>query len=519
MRTLIQGGWVVGFDGNGHVLIPDGCVVFEGDQIVYVGRRFDGQVDRTVDARGKLVSPGFVNCHLHASVNAGQTVFIEPGKTDYFGSNFIGYVAPRRGTKPPRGSADPQIGGTYGMWSALRCGATTILDVGTMPGGPDAFTKLVGDLGLRAYLGPGFRAAEYCFEGDRVMWDWDEAQGKAGLARAIDYVKKHDGAYDGRIRAMIYPGQMDTCTVDLLRDARRAADDLGVPVQLHAAMNQREFHKILEQHGKTPIELLHSIGFLKPRTGLGHCVFHNRHSWCHYPYGDDLGRLADSGTTVVHAPYKYAKMGITFESFARYRERGINIAIGTDTYPQDIVHEMRWAMLMSRMADESFVVGKARDVFDAATLGGAASPRARRPRPAGAGREGGHHRGRPAAAPLRRRARPDQGARRVRERARRRARDRRRPHAGRGRPRAARGRARAARLRAGGERAAVGEASRVAPDRQGCRRDRAAELSDQGQGLSSHAKGDGDGFARRQGGGRDGRVQGHRARAQPQVCA
>jgi cytosine/adenosine deaminase-related metal-dependent hydrolase len=371
MRTLIQGGWVVGFDGSGHVLVPDGCVVFEDDRVVHVGRRFDGQADRTIDARGKLVSPGFVNCHLHAAVNAGQTVFIEPGKTDYFGSNFIGYVAPRRGAKPPRASADPRIGGTYGMWSALRCGATTILDVGTMPGGPDAFTTLVGDLGIRAYLGPGFRAAEYAFEGDRVVWDWDEAQGKAGLARAIDYVKKYDGAYDGRIRAMIYPGQMDTCTVDLLREARRTADDLDVPIQLHAAMNQREFHKILEQHGKTPIELLHSIGFLKPRTGLGHCVFHNRHSWSHYPYGDDLGRLADSGTTVVHAPYKYAKMGITFESFARYRERGINIAIGTDTYPQDIVHEMRWAALVSRLADESFVVGKARDVFDAATLGGA----------------------------------------------------------------------------------------------------------------------------------------------------
>jgi cytosine/adenosine deaminase-related metal-dependent hydrolase len=68
-------------------------------------------------------------------------------------------------------------------------------------------------------------------------------------------------------------------------------------------MNQREFHRILEQHGKTPIALLHSIGFLKTKTGLGHCVFHNRHSWCHYPYGDDLKMLADSGATVVHSPY------------------------------------------------------------------------------------------------------------------------------------------------------------------------------------------------------------------------
>jgi 5-methylthioadenosine/S-adenosylhomocysteine deaminase len=372
MRTLIQGGWVVGYDGRGHELIPNGSVVFEADRLIHVGRDFAGAVDRTIDARGKLVSPGFINCHLHAAVNAAQTVFIADGKLDYFGSNFIGYAAPRRGAPPPSSIANPNLGGTYGMWAALRGGSTTILDVGTMPGGPDAFTKLVGELGVRAYLGPGFRSAEYRFDGDRVCWEWNEANGKAGLARAIDYVKKYDGAYDGRIRATIYPGQMDTCTLDLLGSARQAADDLGVPIQLHAAMNQREFHKILEQHGKTPIALLHSIGFLKSKTGLGHCVFHNRHSWCHYPYGDDLKMLGDSGVTVVHAPYKYAKMGITFESFSRYRSAGINIAIGTDTYPQDMVHEMRWAALISRMADQSFTVGKPRDVFDAATLGGAA---------------------------------------------------------------------------------------------------------------------------------------------------
>jgi cytosine/adenosine deaminase-related metal-dependent hydrolase len=371
MRTLIQGGWVVGYDGRGHELIPNGSVVFEGNQVIHVGRRFDGTVDRTIDAREKLVSPGFVNCHLHAAVNAGQTVFIADGKLDYFGSNFIGYVAPRRGAQPPRMMANAQIGGTYGMWSAVRAGATTILDVGTMPGGPDAFTKLVGEMGVRAYLGPGFRDAEYAFDGDRVVFEWKDGPGKAGLARATDYAKKYDGAYDGRIRAMIYPGQMDTCTPDLLRAARRAADELNIPLQFHTAMNQKEFYKVLEQHGKTPIQFLHSIGFLKERTGLGHCVFHNRHSWCHYPYGDDLKILADTGVTVVHAPYKYAKMGITFESFARYRERGINIAIGTDTYPQDMIHEMRWAALVCRLADESFTVGKPRDVFDAATLGGA----------------------------------------------------------------------------------------------------------------------------------------------------
>jgi len=373
MRTLIQGGWIVGFDGRIHELIPNGSIVFESDRIIHVGRDFDGQVDRTIDARGKLVSPGFINCHIHASVNAAQTVFIaDDGKFDYFGSNFIGYAAPRRGASPPSAPANAELAGRYGMWSALRGGATTILDVGTMPGGPETFTKIVGELGMRAYLGPAFRSAEYRFDGDRVYWEWNEERGTAGLTRAIDYAKKYDGAYEGRIRAMIYPGQLDTCTLDLLRAARRAADDLDVPLQLHAAMNHREFHKILEQHGNTPIALLNSIGFLKPKTGLGHCVFHNRHSWCHFPYGDDLKMLADSGASVVHAPYKYAKMGIVFESFARYRDAGINISLGTDIYPQDMVHEMRWAAMMSRIADGKFTVGKPRDVYDAATLAGAA---------------------------------------------------------------------------------------------------------------------------------------------------
>ena len=69
MKTLIQGGWVVGYGGHGHELIPNGCVVFENDRLIHVGPAFTGAVDRRVDAAGKLVSPGLINCHLHAATN------------------------------------------------------------------------------------------------------------------------------------------------------------------------------------------------------------------------------------------------------------------------------------------------------------------------------------------------------------------------------------------------------------------------------------------------------------------
>src|SRR5262245_66287927 len=102
MRTLVQGGWIVGFDGQTHRLFRDGTVVFEDDRILHVGKPFAGSVDRTIDARGMLVMPGLINCHLHLGTNAPHTYFLDATKADYFGSNFYAYAVPRRGAGDPR---------------------------------------------------------------------------------------------------------------------------------------------------------------------------------------------------------------------------------------------------------------------------------------------------------------------------------------------------------------------------------------------------------------------------------
>ena len=370
MRTLIQGGWVVGFDGARHELLRVGAVVYEDDRIVWVGHRFDGQVDRTVDAAGKLVMPGLINCHLHLGSNATHTFFLDETRADYFGSNFYAYAVGRRGTGDPREHDRTDVQQLYGLWSAIRGGATTVVDVGTRNGAEVA--RLAGEIGARVYIGPPFRSYKYAYdEQGQIQWDPDEASGSAGLQRALAFAREHDGSHDGRVRCLLYPAQLDTCSVELLRETRKAADESGLGITLHTAMNLVEFHKIVREHRQTPLELLQAIGFLGPDVLLGHCVFHAHHSWTHYPYVDDLALLADSGASVAHAPYKYAKMGIKLESLERYRKLGINVALGTDTYPQDLIHEMQQAGLMARFADGSFRVGKPRDVFDAATLGGA----------------------------------------------------------------------------------------------------------------------------------------------------
>jgi 5-methylthioadenosine/S-adenosylhomocysteine deaminase len=59
------------------------------------------------------------------------------------------------------------------------------------------------------------------------------------------------------------------------------------------------------------------------------------------------------------------------QSYARYRRAGINIALGTDTFPQDMVHDMRQAAVFGKVAETDPRVATAADVFTSATLGGA----------------------------------------------------------------------------------------------------------------------------------------------------
>jgi cytosine/adenosine deaminase-related metal-dependent hydrolase len=371
MRTLVQGGWVVGFNGHEHELLRDGMVVFENDRVIHVGFRFDGTVDRQIDARGKLISPGLINCHIHANINAPHALLNDPTKTNYFAQNFLSYGAALRGSKSswqPR--LDVEL--KFGIWAAVRGGATTVLDVGARGPSFDGFVDMIGQLGARAYVGPGYRSANYVLDdAGRIQWDWNEEAGTSGLENAAAGIKRHHGAFNDRVRGMLYPGQLDTCTPELLQATKRVASDLRVGIQLHAAMNLVEFHQVLRERQVTPIQYLQHIGFLGPEVILGHCVFHAGHSWVHYPYVDDLQIVADSGASIAHAPYKYAKQGLALQSFDRYRKKGINVALGTDTFPQDLINEMRLAALMCRVMDGSFLVGKPHDVFDAATLGGA----------------------------------------------------------------------------------------------------------------------------------------------------
>jgi cytosine/adenosine deaminase-related metal-dependent hydrolase len=371
MKTLIEGGWVVAFNGTGHEIHERGSVVVEDDRVLHAGGPYTGPVDTRLSARGKLVSPGFINTHVHTAGNGGDYLLLDMVKNDYRTANYMSFAAPLKGKMTPPPPDAVAALRAFVFLHALKQGTTTVIDVGGLRGDWEGYARLVDDLGVRVYGSPPFRDRDtYMDARGRLYYDEDTAAGQQRLREAVDFVRKFDGAAGGRLRGMLNAAQVETCSEPLLRAGKDAARELGVPIHTHAGGNLIEFERIMEEYRKTPVQFLADIGFLDDRTLLGHAVFTTAHPWPRYPFGDDLRVLADTGATVGHCPYKYAKMAMTLHSFQRYLEAGVNVALGTDTYPMDMVAELRWASILAKVTDANYQVGLPRDVFKAATLGG-----------------------------------------------------------------------------------------------------------------------------------------------------
>ena len=372
MTLRIDGGVVVGWSGHGHEIIPNGSVLIEGNSIRAVGTDKSQSADTVIDASGKIVCPGFVNLHVHSQLNVGDYLLSDVTRKDYLTANWFVFGAPLKEKITPPAPPAVALGRKYALFSALRNGATTVLDPGGGPGAFDDYVAIVGQLGGRVFFSPPYRSHDIFTDVEgRFYYEAVADRGRPGLKRAVDFIKQYQGAHDGRLQGILNPAQAETCEPSLLEETVAAAQELNVPIHIHAGGNLREFLQILNTHRKSVAEYLADTGILGPRTTLGHMAVTGGHSSTGYTRGDELKLLAESGTTVGHCPHKCAKMGFAMESFDQYVEAGVRIGLGTDSYPLDIVSEMRYASLISRLVDRNASGARPAAVFSAATVGGA----------------------------------------------------------------------------------------------------------------------------------------------------
>lgn len=368
MKTLLTARWVIGHRDGGHVVHENGVVVIEGDRILHVGPTFDGEVAERIDYGQAVISPGFIDLDALSDLD---TTILGYDNTPAWKKGRVwpeSYIAagPREMYSPDELAFQKR----HAFAQLIRNGITTALPIASL------FYRAWGetveefevaaaaaeDLGLRVYLGPAYRTGGQVTDtAGNIRAIYDEARGLKDLEDAAAFARRIDGIAGGRIRAMFAPDRIETCTETLLQRTAKIAAEMGAPVRQHCAQSPVELRLVREQHGCGPIEWLDRIGALRPNWLLPHGTQATER---------EFALIADAGATLVHCPLVSARHGGMLNSFPKCRRLGINIGLGTDTFPPDMILNMQVGMMTARLSDGMEAI-RSEAMFDAATLGGA----------------------------------------------------------------------------------------------------------------------------------------------------
>jgi len=368
MTTVIRNAdVVVAWDASAkqHVYMNDADVVFDGGTITFVGRGYTGPAEEEISGSGLMVMPGLVNIHSHPSsepLNKG--LIDEIGSPGLYNSSLYEYMPIFRADA----EAVPHCV-RVALSELLLSGVTTVADLSMAHPG---WLDLLAESGMRVCVAPMFKSARWFTKNGHVVeYEWDAAAGEKAMAEALNLIDRARQHESGRLFGMVVPAQIDTCTAGLLQESSQEARARGLSWQIHAAQSVVEFHEITRRHGMTPIGWLDSMGLLNDRAIIGHGIFLDDHPSTRWHTDTDLARLAETGTTVAHCPTVFARRGITMKNFGRYKRRGVNMGLGTDTYPHNMLDEMRLVGYLARTQATDPRAVTTTEVFDAATIGGA----------------------------------------------------------------------------------------------------------------------------------------------------
>ena len=211
-RTALTADWVLGHAGTGHCLIPNGEVVFEAGRILHVGQRFEGEVARRIALGRALISPGLID--LDALSDLDTTILC----IDHNPGWAKGRVWPRsyieRGPYEMYSPDELAFQKRFAFAQLLLNGITTAAPIaslfyrawGETVAEFTAAAEAAGEMGLRVYLSPAYRAGGMVLDAPgQIVPLFDEARGMAGLDDAIAFIASQHGRHDGLMQRHARP--------------------------------------------------------------------------------------------------------------------------------------------------------------------------------------------------------------------------------------------------------------------------------------------------------------------------
>lgn len=328
-------------------IIKNGSIVTEKDRIIYVGRETKApkiKAEIIIDGRGKVATPGLINCHTHLPMTLFRGIAEDQPLTTWLTQT----IWPLEAKLTPN---DIYQGALLGCLENIKNGTTTFAD---MYFHEEKIAKAVEKAGLRAVLAQGIIEAENREKGERM------------LKEGVEFAQKYNGYADGRVTTQLGPHAVYTCSPQLLTQTREEASKLNIGMHIHLAESKQMAKLVKKRYGLTEIELLESINFLKSNVLAAHCI---------YLTEKEMRTMAKHNVKVSYNPTANMKIASGTPKIKTLIDLGITVGIGTDGPASnnnlDMFKEMKTAALLQKIRYMDPTVLQAQQVLEMATTDGA----------------------------------------------------------------------------------------------------------------------------------------------------
>jgi len=356
MSLVIKDGFIVTMDKERRI-IPEGTIVVEGNKIVDIGPTKEMEekysFDKVIDAKKKLVLPGFICGHSHMAYTLGHNMPVDMRQFKSFIEMLTKWAWPA--IEDPTTKDDVYYAGRFVAAKMLKSGTTTTHELVEGPyhvnGILDGAAKAVEESGMRAII--AFETTE------RVSME----NAKEGIKENLRFIQKWNNVPDTRIRGRFGVHTVFTASPETLKEVRELATKHKAGIHIHVAESTYEIDYIKEKYGKTPVEHMRDLGFLGPDVVTVHDI---------HLTDNDLKIYKEYDTKVIHTPMSNMLGAAGVAKIPQMLDLGITVGLGHDCFfTLDMTEYMRAAFLLHKIANLNPLLIAPFQVLEMVTINGA----------------------------------------------------------------------------------------------------------------------------------------------------
>ena len=244
MKILIKNGLVLDMVNN-----PENKdILIQDDKIIKIGNNLGEEETKIIDAKGKVVMPGLVNCHNHAGMNIFRGYSDDLELHDWLTKAIFP-------VEDKLTAEEVYYSNLLACIEMIKSGTTTFNDMYYYT---EELIKIVSKTGIR------------CMCTRPVVLDGEAAAIK--LKEAEQVYLKYNGTSGGRVVINMAFHAPYTCPPDTIKKVVALSEKYDTVLHVHLSETEKENEDIKKQYGLSPTEYLKENGVFTRPCVLAHCV-------------------------------------------------------------------------------------------------------------------------------------------------------------------------------------------------------------------------------------------------------